>query len=98
MDVRRLKLLKEFRAKYQARIAAALPKYGEFDPKTDDRNMGSEAIEECLDIGSYMDFAEQMHPELSGLIQRIRAKAILLYGQLKELEDEIRTSAEEGDA
>ena len=96
MDTGRAKLVKEFHYKYRSRITAALPKYGEFDPATDKRNMASEAIEEVLDIGSYMEFGERMHPHLLSPIQEIRAKAILLYGKLKDLEDMIRTSNEEG--
>jgi hypothetical protein len=50
--------------------------------------LSHEAIEECLDIGSYLEFLEQKHPRLRLRIQKIRANTILLYGSLKVLEAE----------
>jgi hypothetical protein len=84
----RLALIREFTAKYRARIVLGLATYGEFDPATDTRRLSHEAIEECLDIGSYLEMLEQKHPVLERKIQRIRAKTILLYGELKRLEAE----------
>ena len=81
-------LLREFTARYQRRITEAIPKYGEFDPTTDKRCMAHEAIEEVLDVGSYMSFLEQMRPDLKTKARRILAKAVILYGLLKKLEQE----------
>ena len=82
-----LALINEFTAKYRRRIAQGLAVYGEFDPSTDTRCLSHEAIEECLDIGSYLEMLEEKRPELVSRIQKIRAKTILLYGELKKLED-----------
>jgi hypothetical protein len=56
-----------------------------------------EAIEECLDIGSYLEFLEQKYPKLRLRIQKIRANTILLYGALKVLEAEELTLTRAGD-
>ena len=85
--VENIALVKEFYDKYQNRITAGLATYGEFDASTDNRVLSHEAIEECLDIGSYLDFLEQKHPTLRLRIQKIRANTILLYGELKALEE-----------
>ena len=82
----RVDLANEYISLYRARIVRGLATYGEFDPATDNRCLAHEAIEECLDIGSYLEMDEQKHPELTGRIQKIRAKAIMLYGELKKLE------------
>ena len=91
-------LAQEFYDRYQNRITAGLATYGEFQPESDKRVLAHEAIEEALDIGSYLDFLEQKHPTLSGRIQKIRANTILLYGELRTLEDSERTLTREGDA
>ena len=93
-----LALAQEFYDRYQNRITAGLATYGEFQPESDKRVLSHEAIEECLDIGSYLDFLEQKHPSLRLRIQKIRANTILLYGELKTLEEAERTQAREGDA
>lgn len=77
----------EYIAKYRARITQGLAVYGEFVPEMDTRCLSREAIEECLDIGSYMEFLEMKRPDLGSRIQKIRAKAIVLYGELKKLEE-----------
>ena len=96
----RLKLIREFTAKYRARIVKGLATYGEFDKDTDTRILSREAQEEVLDVGSYLEFLEIKHPDpnLQLKIQRVRAKAILLYGELKQLEQDelIRTPARGG--
>jgi hypothetical protein len=74
-----------------------LATYGEFDPATDTRCLSHEAIEEILDVGSYLEMLEEKHPSLSSGIQKIRAKAIVLYGELKKLEEAEVTLAREGD-
>ena len=79
-------LIREFVSKYRARIVRGLAVYGEFDPKTDKRCLSHEAIEEILDVGSYLEMLDEKHPDLAKPIQKLRAKAILLYGGLKELE------------
>jgi hypothetical protein len=79
-------LLNEFMSKYRSRIAAGLATYGEFDPTADARCLSHEAIEECLDIGSYLEFLEIKRPELGRSIQKVRAKTIVLYGELRKLE------------
>lgn len=79
-------LIREFVAKYRRRITQGLAVYGEFDPTTDQRCLSHEALEECLDIGSYLEMLEEKHPGLGSYIQKIRAKTILLYGELKKLE------------
>lgn len=85
------KLLKEFVAKYKARIVQGLAVYGEFDPIADRRVLSHEAIEEILDVGSYMEMLEQKRPELNTKCRKIMAKAVIIYGMLKELEaDETR--------
>lgn len=81
-------LTREFVARYQRRITQGLATYGEFDPTTDKRNLAHEAIEECLDIGSYMEMCEQKTPALAKKCRRIVSKAIVLYGLLKKLEQE----------
>jgi len=93
-----LALAQEFYDRYQSRITAGLATYGEFDPATDKRVLAFEAIEECLDIGSYLSMCEEKHPSLRPRIQKIRANTILLYGELKALEESERTQAREGDA
>ncbi len=90
------RLLREFYVKYRSRIVQGLAVYGEFDPATDKRCLAHEAIEECLDIGSYMEMCEIKHPVLGSRIQKIRAKTIILYGELKKLEEAERTLTEEG--
>ncbi len=82
----RAALIREYVSKYRTRIVQGLAVYGEFDPKTDKRCLSHEAIEECLDIGSYLEMLETKRPELTSGIQKIRAKSILLYGELKKLE------------
>lgn len=79
-------LIREFVGKYRARITRGLSVYGEFDPGKDKRVLSHEAIEEILDVGSYLEFLEEKRPDLSSPIQKIRAKAILMYGELKKLE------------
>ena len=97
MDTSRLKLVREFHNKYRARITQGLAVYGEFDPATDKRILAHEGIEECLDIGSYLEMLEQKHPALTPRIQKIRASTILLYGDLKKLEaEELARTTEEG--
>jgi hypothetical protein len=91
-----LALVKEFYDRYQARITAGLAIYGEFIPEDDKRILSFEAIEECLDIGSYLSMCEEKHPSLRPRIQRIRANTILLYGELKSLEESERTQGKAG--
>ena len=88
MSISKTSLIREFHAKYRARITQGLAVYGEFDPKTDKRILTREGIEECLDVGSYLEMLEQKHPPLSPKIKRIRASVILLYGELKKLEED----------
>ena len=83
-----LALAQEFYSRYRARIVKGLATYGEFVAATDSRCLSHEAMEECLDIGSYMEMLEEKHPSLRGRVQKIRAKAILLYGELLKLERE----------
>ena len=94
----RLKLIREFTAKYRARIVKGLATYGEFDKDADTRILAHEAIDEVLDVGSYLEMLEEKHPDLAFKIQRVRAKAILLYGELKQLEQDelVRTPARGG--
>ena len=92
-----LALAQEFYDRYQSRIVQGLATYGEFDAGSDKRVLSHEAIEECLDIGSYLSFLEEKHPSLQPRIQKIRANTILLYGELKALEESERTQAREGD-
>jgi hypothetical protein len=92
----REELLIEYTRRYKRRITEAIPKYGDFEPETDKRNLSEEAIEEILDVGSYMEMCEQKHPELARKCRRILAKAIILYGMLKELkEDELELTRRE---
>ena len=93
-----LALAQEFYDRYQNRITAGLATYGEFDASSDKRVLSHEAIEECLDIGSYLEFLESKHPSLRSRVQKIRANTILLYGELRTLEDTERTLTREGDA
>ncbi len=86
-----LALINEFTAKYRRRITQGLATYGEFDAATDTRCLAHEAIEECLDIGSYLEMLEEKRPDLTSRIQKIRAKTILLYGELKKLEEAERS-------
>ena len=86
----------EFISKYRSRIVSGLAKYGEFDPATDKRVLSVEAQEECLDIGSYLEFLESKYNSMSAQVQKVRAKTILLYGDLKKLEAEERTLSERG--
>jgi len=85
-DRAQVALVREFYDRYESRIAAGLATYGEFDPLTDKRCLSHEAIEECLDIGSYLSMLEEKHPRLCSGVQKLRAKTILLYGELKKLE------------
>ena len=85
-------------ARYRARIASGVVKYGDFDPKTDKRNMGKEGLEELLDFCSYLEFGEAMRPDLSRFIQEMRADAFLLIGKARKWEEMMRTPAREGDA
>jgi hypothetical protein len=95
----RLKLIREFTAKYRARIAHGLAEYGEFDPTADTRVLSQEALEECLDIGSYLEFLEEKFPDMGARIRKVRVKTILLYGELKALlEDEASRTRERGSA
>lgn len=80
-------LANEYISRYRGRIVRGLAVYGEFNPATDTRCLSQEAIEECLDIGSYLEFLELKDNRLTGRIQKIRAKTILLYGELKKLEE-----------
>jgi len=77
-------LVKRFYSKYRARIVAAIPKYGDFNPETDPRFFSVESQEECLDIGSYLEFGEAKRPDLSPFLQKIRAHFILGYEMLEE--------------
>jgi hypothetical protein len=81
-----LGLTREYTSRYRARIVQGLATYGEFDPATDARCLSGEAIEELLDVGSYLEFLEEKHPEMGSGVQKCRAKAILLYGELRKLE------------
>lgn len=90
-----LSLIREYVSRYRTRIAGGLATYGEFDPATDTRCLSEEAIEECLDIGSYLEMLEQKRPDLAGRVQKIRAKAILLYGELKKLKESELTQGKE---
>ena len=90
-------LIREFYSRYRSRIVGGLAKYGEFTPESDTRVLAHEAIEECLDIGSYLEFLEAKHPSLGARIQKVRANTILLYGDLKKLEAEESTLTREGD-
>ena len=94
----RVLLVKEFYDKCQGRVVKGLATYGEFDASKDKRILAHEAIEECIDIGNYLTFLEEKHPSLRLRIQKIRANTILLYGELKALEESERTQAREGDA
>ena len=90
------KLLREFVAKYQARIVQGLAVYGEFDPDTDTRNLSHEGVEEILDVGSYMEMLEQKHPELKTKCRKVMAKAVILFGMLRDLErDELELTRKE---
>ncbi len=91
-----LALAQEFYSRYQGRIVKGVATYGDFDARADDRNMGTECSEEILDVGSYLDFGEQMRPDLSRFIQKMRAKTILLFGMAKQLEDMMQTPYERG--
>jgi hypothetical protein len=83
-----LALAQEFYSRYQDRIAHGVATYGEFIPSKDKRCMSREAQEEILDgCGSYMEFLEAKRPDLTSYIQKIRAKGILIYGELKKLEE-----------
>ena len=93
-----LALAREFYDRYQSRITAGLATYGEFNAATDKRVLSQEAQEEALDIGSYLEMLECKHPDLASKINKIRAKTILLYGQLRALEEAELTLAREGDA
>jgi len=96
--VENLALAREFYDKYQSRIVKGLATYGEFQPDKDTRVLAHEAMEEILDgCGSYMDMLEQKHPSLQHKIQRIRAKGILLYGELLQLEKDELSLMEAGD-
>lgn len=90
-------LIRRFYSKYRARIVKAVAKYGDFNPATDKRLMSVEAQEECLDVGSYLEFGESMRPDLGPQLQKIRAHFILGYAMLEEWERLERTPAE-GDA
>lgn len=83
-----LELIKEYYSKYRARITRGLSVYGEFCAATDKRVLSREATEEVLDVGSYMEMLEEKYPALQPKIQKIRAKAIILYGELLKLEQE----------
>jgi hypothetical protein len=82
-----LALAQEFYSRYQNRIMRGLATYGEFVPSKDKRCMSREAQEEILDVGSYMEFLEAKRPDLTSYTQKVRAKAIMLYGELKKLEE-----------
>ena len=92
--LRGISLIREFTSRYRARIVRGLATYGEFDPSTDTRWLSVEAQEECLDIGSYLEMLEAKRPEMRSGILKVRAKAILLYGELKKLEEAERTLSE----
>ena len=85
-----LALAQRFFDRAEAREVMGLPTYGEFCPSTEKRNMGKEGAEEILDSGNYLRFAELMRPDLGPLIQRMRAKTIVLYGMWEELEEMMR--------
>lgn len=91
-----LALTNEFYSKYRARITRGLSVYGEFCAATDERVLSREALEEVLDVGSYMEMLEGKHPELSGRVQKIRMKALVLYGELLKLEQEELNLRERG--
>ena len=95
---KRLALAQRFYDRAESRIVMGLPTYGEFDPLTDKRNMGTEGGEEVLDSGNYLKFSEQMRPDLSLFLQKMRAKTIVLYGMWEQLEEMMRTPKREGDA
>jgi len=79
-------LIREYTSKYRNRITKGLAVYGEFDPDTDTRCLSYEAIEECLDVGSYLEMLEEKRPELTPHVNKARVKAIGLYAELKALE------------
>jgi hypothetical protein len=89
-------LLAEFTARYRRRITQAIPKYGEFDAATDKRILSEEAIEEALDVGSYMEFLEEKHPALARDCRRATVKAIALYQLLKKVKEKELALREEG--
>ena len=95
----RLSLIREFTAKYRARIVHGLAIYGEFDPATDNRILAYEALEECLDIGEYLEMLEEKHEVMGPKIRPIMSKTILLYGDLKALvQEESSRTRERGSA
>jgi hypothetical protein len=91
-----LALIREFTSRYRSRIVAGLATYGEFDPATDTRCLSAEAIEECLDIGSYLEMLEEKWPELTPQVNKVRVKTIGLYADLRGLEALERTQGKEG--
>lgn len=91
-----MSLIREFHQKYRARIARGLATYGEFAPLSDKRVLSREAVEEVLDVGSYMEMLEEKHPSLRPSIQKIRVRAIVLYGELLKLEQEELNLSERG--
>ncbi|MFA6063988.1 MAG: hypothetical protein WC736_15475 [Gallionella sp.] len=83
----RLALLNEFVSLCEAGEVAGFATYGDFDPVADKRVLSREAIEEIRDAWNYMRFLELKRPELRSPIQKIRAKLVMLYGELRKLEE-----------
>ena len=88
-------LLSEFTRRYRSRIRDGLETYGKFNPDTDTRCLSREAVEECLDVGSYLEMLEEKWPDLTVDVNRVRSRLILLYSDLRGLED-MERSLEKG--
>ncbi len=82
----RVDLLNEFVPLCEAGETAGFAIYGDFEPTTDKRVLSREAIEEIRDAWNYMKFLELKRPGLRSPIQKIRAKLVMVYGELKKLE------------
>lgn len=78
-------------------LFAGLPVYGDFDPKTDKRDMLVEMLEEVVDAWNYNDFYLQMHPEKAEFCGKMRTLILAAYIALRE-EEEKRTHEKGGDA
>jgi hypothetical protein len=93
----RRELAEEFIIECKKREIQGLVTYGDFDPKTDERNMLHEGIDEVCDVFNYNKFDSLVYPDRQEHHYRVKSLALALYIALRE-EEEYRTRKKGGGA
>ena len=81
------KIMKEMLVEADKKLVAAIPKYGDFDPNTDTRNMIHEQITEQLDMWNYNGFDEQMFPTRKEFQRKMKQIYMVAYTMLRNEEE-----------